>query len=178
MKSVLASIQPRWCEKIACGDKTDEIRKNAPKIPVPFKCYIYQTNMMWSYPILRYLGRLDLLEKLDRGKGKVIGEFLCDAINPVTVDNEKRLAKTSCVTLREMWEYAKPKSLFDLKSWHISGLTMYENPKPLSMFHKVGYISTKQSVFGWTMEEEKSWQINKPPQSWCYVEEEQYGSLE
>ena len=32
MKSVMLSIQPKWCEKIANGSKTIEIRKNRPRI--------------------------------------------------------------------------------------------------------------------------------------------------
>ena len=43
MKSVLISINPKWCEKIASGEKTIEVRKTAPK-EVPFKCYIYMTQ--------------------------------------------------------------------------------------------------------------------------------------
>ena len=43
MKAVLISIQPKWCAKIASGEKTVEIRKTAPKIEAPFKCYIYCT---------------------------------------------------------------------------------------------------------------------------------------
>ena len=43
MKSVLISIRPQWCEKIASGEKTIEVRKTAPK-KVPFKCYIYMTQ--------------------------------------------------------------------------------------------------------------------------------------
>lgn len=43
MKSVLISIQPRWCELIASGKKTIEIRKTKPKLETPFKVYIYCT---------------------------------------------------------------------------------------------------------------------------------------
>lgn len=41
MKAVLLSIKPKYCELIANGKKTIEVRKNAPKIEPPFKCYIY-----------------------------------------------------------------------------------------------------------------------------------------
>nr|DAI55244.1 MAG TPA: helix-turn-helix domain-containing protein [Caudoviricetes sp.] len=41
MKAVLISIQPKWCELIASGKKTIEVRKTRPKIDTPFKCYIY-----------------------------------------------------------------------------------------------------------------------------------------
>ena len=35
MKSVLISIQPKWCELIANGGKTIEVRKTKPKIDTP-----------------------------------------------------------------------------------------------------------------------------------------------
>lgn len=39
MKSCLLSIQPKWCELIASGEKTIEVRKTAPKLETP-SCYI------------------------------------------------------------------------------------------------------------------------------------------
>ena len=44
MKSVLISIRPKWCALIASGKKTIEVRKTYPKLPTPFKCYIYCTQ--------------------------------------------------------------------------------------------------------------------------------------
>ena len=43
MKSVLIAIRTQWCEKIASGEKTIEVRKTAPQ-EVPFKCYIYESR--------------------------------------------------------------------------------------------------------------------------------------
>ena len=37
--AVLISIKPEWCEKIAGGEKTIEVRKTVPKLKPPFKCY-------------------------------------------------------------------------------------------------------------------------------------------
>lgn len=50
MKSVLISIRPKWCELIASGKKTIEVRKTAPKLPTPFKCYIYETKARTGTP--------------------------------------------------------------------------------------------------------------------------------
>nr|DAH93059.1 MAG TPA: activating signal cointegrator [Caudoviricetes sp.] len=44
MTSILISINPKWCELIASGKKTIEVRKTRPKIEIPFKCYIYCTQ--------------------------------------------------------------------------------------------------------------------------------------
>ena len=43
-KAVLIAIRPKWCELIANGKKTVEVRKNSPKLKTPFKCYIYCTK--------------------------------------------------------------------------------------------------------------------------------------
>ena len=43
-KAVMLSIRPKWCEKIASGEKTIEVRKTRPKLETPFKCYIYETQ--------------------------------------------------------------------------------------------------------------------------------------
>ena len=43
MQAVLISIQPGWCELIASGKKTVEVRKTMPLLPTPFKAYIYET---------------------------------------------------------------------------------------------------------------------------------------
>ena len=43
-KAVMLSIRPKWCEKIASGEKTIEVRKTRPKLDTPFKVYIYCTQ--------------------------------------------------------------------------------------------------------------------------------------
>lgn len=43
-KAVLISIRPEWCNKIAGGQKSVEIRKTEPNLKKPFKCYIYCTK--------------------------------------------------------------------------------------------------------------------------------------
>lgn len=62
MKKVLISIRPKWCEKIAKGEKTIEVRKSAPK-GVPFKAYIASPNSKIksrkerSYSLTNHFGR-------------------------------------------------------------------------------------------------------------------------
>ena len=43
-KAVLISVKPKWCELIADGKKTLEVRKTKPNLKPPFKCYIYQSK--------------------------------------------------------------------------------------------------------------------------------------
>ena len=81
MKAVLISIQPKWCELIASGKKTVEVRKTAPKLEPPFKCYIYCTKGKWIWTgNVEDYGTLTTI-----GNGKVIGEFVCDKIEHIEI---------------------------------------------------------------------------------------------
>ena len=168
MKSVLISIQPKWCELIASGKKTVEVRKTMPKLDVPFKCYIYCTA--------NKQGTKDLLEihgtdgKIRKANSKVIGEFVCNNIECFTTyyrgstHQTREISKKSCVSLIGLWEYESCSNC--LYGWHITDLVIYDKPKELSEFHKP-IMPT-----GLRYEDDT---IARPPQSWCYVESEVQG---
>ena len=165
MKSVLISIQPKWCELIACLQKKVEVRKTKPKIDVPFKCYIYQTKLKWVFDLLRKMGLSDLANKLALGKGKVIGEFMCNRIDEVYQCNSGWVAENACISRHEFFDYLGiPQGThlgYDKKAyaWHISDLVIYDNPKALSEFNHCGVNYHFNPP------------ITRPPQSWCYAEE-------
>lgn len=181
MKSVLISIQPQWCELIAAGKKILEVRKTRPKLETPFKCYIYCT-LSGSKEFYNADLDGDVAEwnrgKWSERKGNVIGEFVCDNTVCVDVDNCKQISAESCLPLRDMWKYARPKSLYDLKAWHISNLKIYDMPKELSEFRKACGTQNCDGCQFWentgeyagclTSEERR---LRRPPQSWCYVKE-------
>lgn len=169
MKAVLLSIQPQWCEKIASGEKTVEVRKTAPKLKTPFKCYMYQTKKRWVYKLLPWLK--------DR-QAKVIGEFICDKVGKYTFSNyaaEYRITDVelmaTCLNHPELIAYGKGKPLY---GWHISDLKIYDKPKELSEFIKPCPIKN-QDCAGCEFYSDYSGKclnrITRPPQSWCYVEE-------
>ena len=168
MKSVLISIQPKWCELIASGKKTVEVRKTRPKIETPFKCYIYCTKGETIYLPRDIFGNEAL-------NGKVIGEFVCDSIRceKEVVDGlvDIVLERTSCVSARELVEYANGNVLY---SWHISNLVIYDKPKSLREFKR----SCPDNVHSCAMCRHgaytgmKCTPLTRPPQSWCYVEGE------
>ena len=93
-KAVLISINPKWCEKIASGEKTIEVRKTRPKLDTPFKCYIYCTNIRpflvwgdifrgdWFTEFTRISGysRAEADKIWDVFNGHIAGEFTCDRI--------------------------------------------------------------------------------------------------
>lgn len=101
-RSVLISIRPQWCEKIANGIKTIEVRKTRPKLETPFKCYIYCTNttpyLVWGdvfrgnweteFTHLTGYNRKDAERIWDVFNGRVMGEFVCDSIFAIETNFE------------------------------------------------------------------------------------------
>lgn len=165
MKSVLISIKPKYCELIANGKKTIEVRKTRPKIETPFKCYIYMTKS-------NLVG--DRKAYKDRLAGKVIGEFVCDEILCFPyVEGEEAgeyvyniptvIGEQTCLDYGDVSNYGNGKSLY---FWHISDLVIYDNPKELSKF------ANKSSQFIFSNDGVLVYKgMTRPPQSWCYVEE-------
>ena len=96
MKSVLISIRPKWCELIASGKKTIEVRKTRPTIETPFKCYIYETKARSNMPtFVDEDGHV-----LYTGRGQVIGEFVCNMVDIVAS------IRTPCmdyITVNDKW---------------------------------------------------------------------------
>ena len=154
-KSVLISIQPKWCELIASGKKTLEIRKTRPKLETPFKCYIYCTK--------------DTIGIC--GNGKVIGEFTCDSIseyeaefhkgndcyqnireifrdtdnlgddcrdfriltaNDYDAPNDCDFCRSSGLSFDNVKTYLGEEFCGTFYGWHISALKIYDTPKELN----------------------------------------------
>ena len=177
MKSVLISIRPKWAEKIARGEKTIDVRKTVPK-EVPFKSYIYCTKGKDGY---EWLYRVDNngYGKAISWHGKVIGEFICDEVyewkydycDGVDIDDD--LILDTCICREDINIYAKGKTLY---GWHISDLKIYDKPKSIMTFYKpcpikLGFKNCPCCEFYSTYTGFCMNQIDRPPQSWCYVEE-------
>ena len=159
MKSVLLSIQPKWCEKIAIGEKTVEIRKTRPKLDVPFKVYIYCTNtrpyLVWGdvfrgnweteFTHLSGYNRKEAERIWDVFNGKVMGEFVCNNLTYIEAgydtNGDKHLYNTAfieqrmCITYNELHEYLyKSRENCGGWAWHISNLVIYDAPKELGEY--------------------------------------------
>ena len=189
MKAVLMSIQPKYCELIASGKKTIEVRKSAPKLQTPFKCYIYCTQgkplifggnksfITDVFGLTKKYKNATQKANLKKWNGKVIGEFVCDRVEMVNAQCSDYgidlfyadCSKYACLNVDEVNRYFGVKrDLRDMKGngygWHISDLKIYDKPKELGEFSKPRgtIIRAFESQF-----------IKSPPQSWCYVEEEE-----
>ena len=188
MKSILISIKPKWCELITSGKKTIEVRKTRPKIETPFKCYIYETKAIYKPSGSNHLFN---------GKGKVIGEFVCNLIQEVYQCNSGWVKEYACISQDEFFDYLGiPRGThfgYDKKAyaWHISNLVIYDKPKELSEFFmycgenpkcdgcEAHYYSNTESgcedyccsiIDGCRP-------LKRPPQSWCYVKPHKEGVI-
>lgn len=188
-KAVMLSIRPEWVEKILSGEKTVEVRKTAPKIAMPFKCYIYCTQpkpgKSHQYDAFGLNGK-----PVECG-GTVLAEFVCDRISTIayTMDGLADVVdcKTSCLNPKDFIEYGKGKPLY---GWHISNLKVYGKPKELCEFTKYSEDDIRPCQNGdecrymyydygedctacgidFDGENCPFIKMQRPPQSWCYVE--------
>lgn len=195
MKSILISIQPKWCRDISRGIKTVEVRRNHPKLKPPFKCYVYCTigepsDVHQRLEVHTPSGKIHLCN------GFVMGEFTCTEIETFTTDyrmNEaqtKRIADAACLSIEEMREYETDPPCSCLYAWHIEDFQLFESPLPVNSFRKYQEKDLRPCQIG-TMCEYSRYdfhlilsicsraysskdcpkiRLSRPPQSWCYVD--------
>lgn len=156
----MISIHPKWCELIANGKKTVEVRKTRPKIETPFKCYIYQTRKPVEVTFSgtgRHISEYDRTYWYNERSGKVIGEFVCDTVEGFHYGVQEPVGANSifdcyigypvdlydkddtCLTRQEIDDYGNKAFLY---GWHISDLLIYDQPRELREF----YIADLQAV--------------------------------
>ncbi len=197
-EAVLQSVQPKWCEMIISGRKTVELRKTRPKCETPFKVYIYCTKSKEHFVHGGIVESLDDLYRMPNGtikhgysgeliccdepytknnflNGKVIGEYICDSIEDYSKwefdlpSLYRHIKLHSCVDYDMLYEYFPTKKGY---GWHISNLVIYDKPKELKEFKRPciknnNCISCSRYDY---MSGNCHNEIQKPPQSWCYVE--------
>ena len=183
-KAVMLSIRPKWCEKIANGEKTIEVRKTKPKLETPFKCYIYCTgyDALWvldaptreKYSFMAVAAYLENPKGANKGNGKVICEFTCDRIYELAPLNHAPddVEKKACLTREEIVNYLKGTGY----GWHISDLLIYDQPRELSEFQRAtDPCDSCHAEYTWECTDCKKLggDIKRPPQSWCYVDDVQ-----
>lgn len=177
--AVMISIHPKWCEKIASGEKTIEVRKTRPKLDTPFKCYIYCTKPKYEHEDFI---RTDYPKPQFYGGGKIIGEFVCDRIFLIDVLDNGSIRNwnyehmdQACLSYEDLATYIGGVGKRGF-GWHIADLKIYDTPKELTEFHtwkkckscsKSGYESTA-CIYDENCMVPVA--ITKAPQSWCYVE--------
>lgn len=196
-KAVLISIRPKWCELIANGKKTIEVRKSRPKIATPFKCYIYCTKdrhltfcrgKRYCYADDHTHNAFDIT-----CNGTIIGEFVCDSIDTYDDDtifsfrhedyarwNDFDLDR-ACIHPEDFQNYSDGEWLY---GWHIADLKIYDKPRELGEFWFPPELYCEKELCGgcpfdqiadvngeYSYDCEWRRPLSRAPQSWRYVEE-------
>ena len=190
MKSILISIKPKYVADILNGKKTIEIRKTCPEVFKHLKpyegcsidVYIYCTKdnhqLVKPKDYDKYLlftkGAVDYSNEKTLN-GKIVAKFTLNKVDKLEKrhlfdapflseyiyrDNETSYSfeRKTQLTEEELCKYLKGQNGY---AWHISNLVIFDEPKELSEF-----IQSKRKNY-----EEP--QVQKAPQSWCYVEVEE-----
>ncbi len=191
MKSVLMSIQPYYVFLIIARimrwdipqEKTIEVRKDYPKDSEWNKVtHIYCSKNRKSFNRIPKQYQPFMAKLL----GKVIGEFVCDAIiSHCEMANADIAEQQGRIKREALAKYSNGKQLY---GWHISDLKIYDKPKELGDFFVKGecenydycrYCKNFHEGRGWLdgsyCDEDSciTWgikPITRPPQSWCYME--------
>lgn len=144
MRSVMISIQPKWCDLIFSREKTREVRKTLPYADVPFKAYIYATKKRPNWV------RMDNTQL----SGMVVGEFVCYEFDRFfwleMSDFARDIRKKAMLTVKDLKKYAGNNDM--LYAWHISELKEYDEPMEI-----------------WDFLDNKGNVMTRAPQSWQYV---------
>ena len=149
MKAVLMSIRPEWCDLIASGKKTVEIRKTKPNLETPFRCYIYCTKGDSDFSegdrFCLYAPPHDTPVNANQA---VIGEFVCDKIFDICIEMSNPNDLPGCpfphtgLTDKDILKYlGNGKTGY---GWHISQLKLYDKPRWLGTFYTVDKQAVKQ----------------------------------
>ena len=180
-KAILISISPEKCMRIADGRQIVLLTKKKPNISTPFKVFIYETKAVNRSQIVVDIDG-DQPTVYAKGRGKVIGEFVCERITmPEPVGGIVYCSeyKQACLSFEEIINF-----LGQFYALHISSLVIYNEPKALSEFHKKApckyYRDSKVSVldkcfYDFPCEHIGEFEtycqgerIKHPPRTWCY----------
>jgi len=197
LRTILTSIQPIWLAKIFAGTKNVEVRLTEPDT-VPFKSYIYCSKGKEKLlHIIRdgddcygqtYHGSpifVTLPEDMysyQYFRQAVVGEFTCKRVTRVTKDTLDGMLERGelegCrfgMTEKEFRAYMGDKTAH---LWHLSDVKTYRYPKELSAFHRP--CPESLNCEGCAMHALQpvphcgnyALEIRRPPQSWCYAEDQ------
>jgi len=108
---ILLSVRKEYLDKILSGEKTLEIRKNAPK-QHPGRIWLYES------------GRRD-------GEKRIVGS--CWLRGCIVVDGRyDSIRKASCLTEDELKAYSGGRKLY---GWELVNVKQFIKPIPLERFH-------------------------------------------
>lgn len=191
MKDVLVSLKPYFYYLIGEGIKTREIRKTFPKADDWSRnTWFYMSKDENSFAKIPK----EFQDKYRKHFGKVGLKCVCDKIYDITPHFDTPTFPNryicgwdygrgfDCLSFEELTSYLNGKQGY---GWHITDLVIYDKPKELGEFktfcknyYDGNCTECKYFIDGRGYEYDESdcgcnglKPIERPPQSWCYVEE-------
>ena len=178
MKAIMISIKPKYVADILNGEKTIEIRKTCPALYSPYDpidVYIYCTKEDSNGYLIknRSTNKCEftfngfIADNCWCANGKVVAKFTLNKVSPLTVsyygeNGGKEILEKSCLTYEELLDYKTKHISWDrIFAWHIDNLVIFDKPKQIRDF-----VATKFGKPVWKP-------VNRPPQSWSYIETEE-----
>ena len=180
MKSVIKSAKPYWIYLMLIGKKKEEVCKEFPK------------SSDWDRTVEMYCSKdkksfnhipAKDQEWMRKYLGKIACRFVCDSMrtgraDTLTQAHAHNNPGETCLNDYELVfyvTYGKP-----LYFWHISDLEIYDKPKALNEFYKVGkhdacIYGQKTCLYAHTTDYCRvcEFELKYPPQSYCYAERPQ-----
>lgn len=164
MREILMSIKAKHNRNIESGLKTSELRKRPPKCKYPIKVYTYESGF--------------------DGRRKVVNEWICRNATEwrICMGVPAHLAKRACLSVGEIIEYSG-KNYDNITEMEISDLKIYDKPREITEFALYGKCAEDCDEYDICARDSEEGRMSckffkrtflkRPPQSWCYVEEEE-----
>lgn len=157
------SIKAKHNRNIESGLKTSELRKRPPKCKYPIKVYTYESGF--------------------DGRHKVVNEWICRNATEwrICMGVPAHLVKRACLSVGEIIEYSG-KNYDNIREMEISDLKIYDKPREITEFALYGKCAEDCDEYDICARDSEEGRMSckffkrtflkRPPQSWCYVEEE------
>ena len=190
MIAAMLPIHPKWCRLIASGDKYIEVRKRAPRIPTPYKAYLYCTKQQrWEDALNLPISREEMLRDLEINGMKCMSKYANERVwaECVCFRDDSIVIKCSDPTLLVNHYEIPGTGLSDFEIMEylgngkegnalwLSDLKVYDRPREITEFRKICPNGTCESCAMYNAHENTCGNaaliLRRPPQSWCYVEE-------
>lgn len=174
-KAIIAILTPKEGYSLLKGDLSILVRKVKPNCKLPAKVYAYIKNerktqllkgpALYDREEIAHIAQGGLLKASDFLNGKVIAVFTLRSIEEVkfkmdwiyggvynveSYSNEKCFQRDCCMTQRDLVNYLNHGNDKGYKSgyaWHILPPKVFDEPKDLNEFHKLGYLAAVEDEY-------------------------------
>lgn len=170
--TVILSIKPYYLYLILIGEKTIELRKSFPECEEWDKtAFLYCTKDMRSFALIPEKDQGWMRDKLGKIACKIVVDKFYTFIPTQNGFKTKKISSAralhkSRLRIFEVKNYLKENTGY---GWHIASLVLFE-PREITKFARACTDDcTKCGIHIFGSECDRTLEITRPPQSWCYA---------